>query len=478
MRRVHRFPAALALLGAILAALPASADALGAGEAEAEQQAARMVRYVTLESGLGVRWEPSASILQRLRAALPRPWEELQPLSAPFARSDKPIVTAEALAWTVLAELSYARRLDAQGSPEALVYLYLASRQVGFAQSGLLDASTGLYRPEWIAGSPAGTPKLEDQFRMLWALSAYSTAGGLLPSDVAGSEHLFREQTGTLADRLFRAVEPLLRETLRPGGEAPSSLRMRVLMAAALRAYERAGLAYAQEASRLRAALLPNVPEGLAEAVAWAERPFGETLSLRELAERLLLLRAGIELAPPDAPLRRRQVQAWKDLLSRPGAQRLWASIPWPAEVVHDPVTGEWKPRDSALDVEAAMALAYGLLSATPQTPTPESPSPGAPAPKAGKALERIASLLEEMGRRLEGLEAKAEEARARVRVRAPSGSGPSSNASEPGAQHRATTGRLRGEGAWSPWDALLVGGALMLGLSTVWLAWWGRQRG
>ena len=460
------------MLGVVFvgSSLPAgSPDALGAGAA---RQAARMVQYVTLESGLGVRWEPPEALIRRLEAALRRPWGERKPLSAPFARSDTAGVTTEALAWTILAEIAYARHLKAQDSPEALVYLYLASRQVGFAQEELLDRSTGLYRPVWRDGAPSGDPKLDDQFWMLWALSEYSAAGALLPSDVARSEELFRKQTGPLADRLFRAAERFLEERPRALDEAP--LVQRVLWAAALYAYERVRPSRTSEAERLRNALIPE-DSATSEALRWAQTPPGERLTLAELAERVLLLGARESLRPSDLPSQEEGGEAspWSLLLSEPAVRRILAPIPWPAEVVYNPRTGEWEARAQAfVHVEAAMALAYGLLLLAP----PGSLKATDADPLARKrTLEGVAQDLREMNERLRILEAKLGETQQITDL------GPTTGISEPSLPSNndttAEAGEEEGKGVWSPWDALLVGGAVLLGLGGVLQAWRGQRR-
>lgn len=446
---------------------------------EGARQAARMVRYVVLESGLGVRWEPSEAWIRRLEVALDRPWKELKPLSAPFARADTPIVTTEGLAWTILAEIAYARHLQAQDSPEALVYLYLASRQVGFAQEELLDRSTGLYRPAWRDGSSYGDPELDDQLWMLWALSVYSAAGALLPSpsdsDIAHSEELFREQTGPLADRLFRAVERFLRET--PPALHAMPLVPRVLGAAALHAYEQAEPSRAPEAERLRKALIPE-GSAISEAFQRANAPLGERLRLAEGAERVLLLwaREGLGLRDPSSPAGGKEgLSRW---LSEPAVQRLLAPIPWPTQVVYNPGRGEWEiPAQEAQDVvpiEAAMALAYGLLSLTPPGALRGESEEEGPLPPRGDPSDRRRTLaglargLQGMNGQLRLLEERLRETQRTVDLGPPAGTWGPSLLSE--ARER--------EGSWSPWDALLVGGVLLLSLGVVLGAWGRRSRG
>ena len=450
------------------------------------RQAARMVRYVVLESGLGVRWEPSEALIRRLEGALGRPWRELKPLSAPFARSDTPSVTTEALAWTILAEIAQARHRSAQGDPASLVYLYLASQQVGFAQEELLDRSTGLYRPAWRDGAPYGDPELDDQFGMLWALSAYSAAGALLPSDVARSEELFREQTAPLADRLFRALERLLRGTPRALDAVP--LTRRALWAAALGAYERAMPSRATEVERLRRALLPE-DSAIPEVLRWTKRPFGGRLALAELAERVLLLGAISELddsAPQGA--RGEALRSLLALLAEPAVQRLLDPIPWPAEVVFNPNTQEWEAQaQEPVPVGAAMALAYGLLSLAPPDspgagPAGESPPRAAPS-GSRRTLEELARKLRGMNERLQVLEAGLEALEETVSSRPPTDAeisdavAAAEGEKEKKKEKEQEQEQERGEeGTWGPWDALFVGGALLLGLGGV-LRAWRRQR-
>lgn len=472
-----------------------SAEVVGIRIVEGAQQAARMVRYVVLESGQGVRWEPSEALIRRLEVALDRPWKELKPLSAPFARADTPIVTTEGLAGTILAEIAYARHLKAQDSPEALVYLYLASRQVGFAQEELLDPGAGLYRPRWRDGEAYGDPELDDQLRMLWALSEYSTTGALLSSDVARSETLFRRQTGPLADRLYRAIEPLLQNALMSTNatrSTPPTLKQkqRIRWATGLQAYAQAKLAYAREAERLHNALLSSALS-TSEIVSAGEQisSRGE-LTLTELAERVFLL-GTLEEALEGAltPPRERRGEALEELLAEPAVQSLLSPIPWPSEVVYDPAVGVWRPAETSLDAEAAMALAYGLLAAAPwEAPTEGSSSLRSPGEQgkgkeeeseekpARRTLEGLAQDLEEAHKQLKTLKARLE--RVLASANSDSTTGPF-KPTAPSGPSGTTAGEMspsqalgKEQEAWSPWDVLLVGSALLLGVGTVLQAW------
>ncbi|GEM_PF-4344027 len=380
-------------LGSVSASVP---------EADALRAAAQTVEWVVLRSGWGVPWTPSASMERRLERALGRPWKRQRPLSAPYARSDEEVVSAAVLAWAVLAEIAQAQRLDAQGDPAALVYLYLASRHVGFAQEALWDETTGLYLPRWDPRTGAqGDPRLDDQMLWLWALSVYSTVGGLLSLQEGPGAQVFQRQAGRLADRLFRSLVPLWNA---PSQGEKSSGEALLLQGAALTAYVRAGRVEAREGEKIRAALLPRLPQP-EEILTQALRPWGDVLRLRELAQRAVTLQAALVVfRDRDRDADRRRVEAalrdaLRRLLGAPAARALLRTVPWPSQVVRAAGQGpeEWRPAppeaSERSDVEASLALAYSLLAAFPPNGRREPPPEAQPeSPLQG--LERVAQAL------------------------------------------------------------------------------------
>lgn len=422
----------LLLLSFVGVAILSQPDAQGA-DFEPQAQAGRMIEYLVLESGLGLRWTPPPAAAKRLQAALNRPLEGLAPLKAPFARSDSEIVTLEALAWTILAEIAYARYLTLQHAPEALAYLYLASRQVGFAREKLLDPATGLYRPRW-RGEAYGRPTLGDQLLMLWALSAYSGVGDLLATEEEGRAEiarLFHRQIGPLADRLFWALRPELSET------HPDE-RARTLWGEALGAYRDAARdpQLAREAERYRKRVPAPPPQVQVEVEATSRSPLVR-LSLSGLADLLASVRSAAEL---------------EALVRNPAVVRLIGSgVPWPTAVAYDAASGTWRIADPNLETASAMAIAFRLLALSPsESPTegePPSPSP----------LERLAHRLAQLREELSALEAQ-----------------PTSAPKAPPQQGR----KLPEEARSAPpspltlWEAMVLGAAALIGLGAALIAW------
>lgn len=405
-------------------------DLLGRdAEIDLSEQAGRMIEHLVLKSGLGIRWEPSPGEVKPLRAAVDRPWEELKPLKAPFARSDGEIVTTEALAWTILAEIAYARRLAARNSPEALVYLYLASLQVGFAREELLDPEPGLYRPEWRDGEAYGEPALRDQLLMLWALSRYSAIGDLLASEEEVKPEnirLFRRRIGPLADELFRALQPGL-------AEAELSDRDRLLREEALGAYRDA----------TRDSELAREAEGYAGSPGFAPSPrptpmgdaYTSSLRLETLADRL----ASDAFANPEA--------LWKD----PAVRRLvGGGVPWPASVAYDAASGEWRVEDPTLETAGAMAVAYRLLTLRSPSPVTSEPSRASDAAFA-RLAQQIARLNEELIAREEQLTSLSE---------------PQAEGNPPGGTEEAPSSAA--PYALTLWEALVLGATVLVSVGAV----------
>ncbi len=178
-----------------------------AGDCVESTAAGREVERWVLESGAGVVWEPVFPLeIAELESAFTRSIRDLKLLEAPFNRPASGLVTLEALAWTVLAELAHARSLYDQAPQRALGLMRLAARQIGFAQRELLEPRMGLYKPRWsVARAQAeGDFKPIDQWLMLWALSAYSLSGELLGS--AQRARIFLERTRLLADGLAQVL--------------------------------------------------------------------------------------------------------------------------------------------------------------------------------------------------------------------------------------------------------------------------------
>ncbi len=409
-------------------------DLLGQdAEPDLSEQAGRMIEHLVLESELGIRWEPSSVEAKRLQAVLDRPWEELTPLKASFARSDGEIVTTEALAWTILAEIAYARYLAARNSPEALVYLYLASLQVGFVREELLDPELGLYRPEWQDGEAYGEPALRDQLLMLWVLSHYSAIGDLLASEEEGKPEnirLFQRQIGPLADRIFRALRSELSET-RP------DQRDRILWVEALDAYRDAARdpELAREARRYQESLMSTSPSQVGLELA------GERLTLAALADRLALLVSTGERYQGELEV----------LLGDPAVERLVGSgVPWPAAVAYDAASERWRVEDPTLETATAMAIAFRLLALRSGTPAGrETQSTDISA--FDRIAQRLASLNEELIALEEQLESTPE---SQTDGDLPEG------ARAPAAPYPLT-----------PWEAIVLGATVLVSAGTVLLA-------
>lgn len=429
MRRVFTvLIAALWLLGPGLPVLGTEA------EIDLAEQAGRMVEYLVLESGMGVRWEPAPGDVKRLRAALDRPWEELVPLKAPFARSDGEVVTTEALAWTILAEIAYARQLATQGAPEALIYVYLASAQVGFAREELLDPATGLYRPRWHDGEAFGEPTLRDQLLMLWALSNYSAIGDLLASGSGGkgrpeSAQLFRRQIAPLADELFQALQPELTA-------AKLSDRDRRLRVEALRAYRDA----TGDSELAREAERDLGPPGFAPSTP-PVRP------VRDARASSLQLETLADWLATAAPLDMETLQ--KD----PAVRRLVGSgVPWPATVAYDATSKTWQVEDPTLKTAGAMAVAFRLLTLRPLSPA----TGGALA----RLARRLASLNEELGTRAERLASFSEPQAEAVPEGTPTTEGTGTRAYPSAAPHALTL-----------WEMMVLGATALVSVGVVLLA-------
>lgn len=218
------------------------------------------VLHLALFSGLGVEIPDSAQRWARLvqRAGLERaPWQNISLNSAPFAEGlpvltqqprshdaatlrwqrSKEIVEPVALAWTVIAYVSWLRQREesCQRAPlsPAIVRLIaialgdLAAQALQFAENKLKDAQTGLYGHEWAS-----------QIAMLHALSAFALS-------VTDSELYVGEVSGVAAraraDALFQNI---LDQSDPPW---PTELRLQALWVEALAWYTLVG-SHAREA--------------------------------------------------------------------------------------------------------------------------------------------------------------------------------------------------------------------------------------
>lgn len=245
--------------------------------------AAHLVENVVLTGGQGVRWEPSEGEWALLEPALTQTPARVFLLKAPFDDPDDPRVTTQTLGWTLLALLERAGQLRAEDSARALVLVYLASQQVGFARDRLWDAQRRQFAAEWDeASQTASTVFVEaDQVVMLWALSSYSRVGSEVIVTTPEQAQAFVRYTIPLADEVFKG---LVLRRFDPQGATETSSGLSALWDEALEAYLGVALdsALKQEAALQRQRLAvsqapsasqraPELLEGVFDVGEWAK---------------------------------------------------------------------------------------------------------------------------------------------------------------------------------------------------------------
>lgn len=324
-----------------------------------------VVEFLALESGYGIRWEPSEREASQFVEGLDRPLEDHFFNIAPFAASDSEEVHSETLAWLILAELEWAEQLKQQASPRALVFAYLMAKQVQFATSQLKDEGQLLYVQRWQEDASIETSfRVEDQVLMLWALSAYSAnIDYLIQADNQSGDpgDLLKRFTSPLADELFSTLLSRMESTLNDWLRDPMAKRMWLN---ALQTYLEAtsnGLLQ-QQAQGLFNALLREVEQELA-APEFTNRE--NTLNLESLMQMISLLNAQLRINQSVSASALRNFDLWQ---SHPGARTLLRNCPACASGVRlDDASNRWASVESTFQTTPVIAAAYYLLEFQPK---------------------------------------------------------------------------------------------------------------
>lgn len=325
---------------------------------EPARWAQNVLEFFMLESGMGVRWEPSPAEVRQFASALKKPLTELHLNGAPFAQTGDTLVTPEGLAWTILAELQWAKQLNAQGSPQALLFIYLASHQVSFAKNEMLDPDRGLYYRGWRDGKTLeGDPEPRDQILMFWALSAYSQLGDLLSTGETqkSDAELFRKFVSPLADHLFQAIQKAAQISsnwwhLTSSEEGLWFQALGEYLGITLDSTLQSEAREAWQESRVKIQTQPWPDDSLL-------KPETARYSLTELADALERLDIQQMLQGSVKP------QQFEALLSAPPVQALLQrDPPWPRSVEYDALAKEWRVDDPLFQTASAMSVAFRIL--------------------------------------------------------------------------------------------------------------------
>lgn len=247
------------------------------------------------------------------------------------AKADR-TVTAQTVAWTILALSAQAKQLERLYERGALFlsegalqrgtdFGLRAARAARFARDRLRDPQTGLYRARWseTGSSPPEEFRLGDQTAMLRAFAGLIS---LIESSAFYAGTVSAPEAELWAEDLFRVIRTFLEER----SAEPSPYETGALIEA-LAAYA----AVLEEGPALEGAVGLIVRHANALAERFAKTPQDAPLRDRARAVRALIL---AERLTGDESLRRRALEIWDE------AQSLW-----------DEEVGVYRPAPDAVDV-------------------------------------------------------------------------------------------------------------------------------